>query len=72
MKKLFKLWYKLTDKDFESKLKKARKTHKHIISSTNGRASHFYNENGTLIRGFLKPAVKFKEGLIHPLQEKYN
>ena len=70
MKKLFTLFYKLTTKDYDSKIKSARKTTNMIIASTNGSISHFYNEQGQKIRGWEGKQYKFNNE--HPLIKKYS
>ena len=69
MKTLIKLFYKLTIKDFESKIQSARKTTNMILDSTNGSISHFYNEKGQKIRGWEGKTYKFNSQ--HPLVTRY-
>ncbi len=70
MKKLLTLWYKLTDKNFDNKLKSAVLTTKMIIASTNGSISHFYNMDGVKIRGYSNTSIKTRN-VFHPLILKY-
>jgi len=70
MKKLLALWYKLTDKNFNDKLKSATLTTKMIEASTNGSISHFYNTNGDKIRGYSNTSIKTRS-VFHPLIAKY-
>jgi hypothetical protein len=70
MKKLLTFWYKLTDKNFDDKLKSAKATTKMIIASTNGSISHFYDTNGVKIRGFSNTRNKTRS-VFHPLIQKY-
>lgn len=73
MKKLIELWYRLTVKDFELKLNRARKTYMDIAASTKTNICHFYDEGGKEIRGYHKPSIKFATNTnIHPLTVKYN
>jgi hypothetical protein len=69
MKKLITLFYRLTMKDYQSKVDSARKTVSMINASTNGRVSHFYNIQGDKIRGYHK-RIKFNAD-VHPLITKY-
>ena len=69
MKTLFTLFYKLTLRDYDIIIKSARKTTNMIIASTNGSVSHFYNEQGTKIRGWEGRQYKFNNQ--HPLINKY-
>jgi predicted secreted protein len=70
MKTLLHLFYKLTTKDFDTKIKSARKTTNMILASTNGSINHFYNEQGQKIRGWEGKTYKFKNTL-HPLIKQY-
>lgn len=70
MKKVLYLLHKLFIKDFDSKLKSASKTYSNIVSSTNGRISHFYNDRGEQIRGFSNTSFRTVR-TNHPLIEKY-
>jgi hypothetical protein len=70
MKKLLTLWFKLTDKNFDAKLKSAKATTKMIVASTNGSISHFYDTNGVKIRGYSNTSVKTRS-VFHPLITKY-
>lgn len=70
MKKLLALWFKLTDKNFDDKLKSAKMTTKMILASTNGSVSHFYNDEGLKIRGYSNTSVKTRS-VFHPLIAKY-
>ena len=69
MKTLFKLWYRLTDKNFDVHLQDARMIYKEIMSSTQGKTKHFYNGQGDKVRGFYVSEKKFQYS--HPLLEKY-
>jgi hypothetical protein len=69
MKTLFALFYKLTLKDYDASIESAIKTTNMIIASTNGSISHFYNEQGTKIRGWQGRQYKFNNQ--HPLIAKY-
>ena len=72
MKKLLVLWYKLTDKNFNTKFKSASLTHKMIVASTNGSLSHFYDSKGNKIRGYSNTKVKTRvQNNYHPLISKY-
>lgn len=63
---------KLTDKNFNTKLKSARLTHKMIVASTNGKLSHFYDEHGNKIRGYSNDVIKTRiKNNYHPLIVKY-
>jgi hypothetical protein len=70
MKTLFKLWHKLTDKNFDVRLQNALMIYKEISNSTQGKTPHFYNNRGDKVRGFHVPEKKFVYS--HPLLEKYN
>ena len=69
MKTLSTLFYKLTLKDYDATIKSALKTTNMIIASTNGSVSHFYNDQGTKIRGWEGKQYKFNNQ--HPLIDKY-
>jgi hypothetical protein len=72
-KRTFKqFFYSLFIKDFDRKLESAKKTHKMIVASTNGRLNHFYNKKGEQIRGYYKRPAKFSNVLpTNPLILKY-
>ncbi len=70
--KIKQFFYRLFIKDFDSKLKSAKKTHKMIISSTEGKLSHFYNDKGEQVRGYYKRSTHFSNLLpTNPLILKY-
>jgi hypothetical protein len=72
MKTLWTLWYRLTMKDFDSRITMAKKYNKILKESTNARCNHFYNEQGEQIRGFHKRSARFNNVLpTHPLLVKY-
>lgn len=71
MKTLLNLFYRLTVKDYDAKIKSAKTTANMIIRSTNGGVGLAYNSQGEKIRGYHKPPIKFKQE-IHPLIQKYN
>lgn len=70
MKKLLALWFKLTDRNFDDKLKSAKVTTVMILASTDGRVSHFYNTEGEKIRGYSNTSIKTRN-VFHPLIQKY-
>lgn len=70
MKTLLNLFYKLTVKDYDNKLKSAKATMGMIRESTIGGVKLSYNAQGEKIRGFHKPLTKFKDEF-HPLIKKY-
>lgn len=70
--KIKQFFYRLFVEDFDSKLKSAKKTHNMIISSTEGKLNHFYNDKGGEIRGYYRRQYKFANTLpTHPLIVKY-
>ena len=71
MKKLITLWHKLTDRNFDSKIKSAKNTTRMIVESTNGRCNHFYDMNGNKIRGYSNSVVRTKTIKEHPLISQY-
>jgi hypothetical protein len=70
MKKLIHLFYKLTVKDYENKLKSANNTMR-MFNDANGGVGLAYNAQGERIRGYHKPPTKFNQEF-HPLVKKYN
>jgi hypothetical protein len=70
MKTLITLFYKLTNKDFDKKIKRAKQTRRMIVASTNGNISHFYNMEGERIRGYSNTIIRSRK-VEHPLIAKY-
>jgi hypothetical protein len=54
MKTLYRLFYRLTIKDYLKVMESARMTSKMINESTYGKMTHFYDSSGKQIRGFHK------------------
>lgn len=71
--KTVKQWFlSLFIKDLGKKIESAKKTHKMLVSSTDGRISHFYNDKGEQIRGYYKRPAHFANLLpTNPLVVKY-
>lgn len=70
MKILYRLFYKFTCKDYIKLIDSATMTHEMIMDSTSGKSNHFYNSNGTRIRGFHKH-IRFTNIPSHPLIQQY-
>lgn len=71
MTTFWKLYYKFTlGKDYDNRLSFAQSITNNTNESTNGKLNHFYDNQGTKIRGWHKPLVKFQSQ--HPLISKYN
>jgi hypothetical protein len=70
MKTLIRLFYKLTLKDYDVKIKSARMTRRMIVDSTNGSINHFYDMNGEQIRGYSNTVIRSRN-IHHPLINKY-
>lgn len=73
MKKLYTLWLRLFDKNFEAKVKSARLTTKMIMEATEGKLTHFYDEHGDKIRGYSNKVISTRNHHhhYHPLIAKY-
>lgn len=74
MKTLYRVWKRLTDKNFKTKVANATRLWANIDASTIGRTSHFYNTTGDKIRGwhgrkYNFPSLAATES--HPLIQKY-
>lgn len=66
----YRLFYKLTVRDYNKIIQSAKITNKMIIDSTYGKPAHFYNSSGIKIRGFHKH-IKFTNISQHPLIQQY-
>jgi hypothetical protein len=70
MKALWKLWYKLTLKDFEDRIEMAQNLFQNVKESTKGSINHFYNMDGEKIRGYSNLTIRTRH-TEHPLITKY-
>ena len=70
MKTLWKLYYKLTMKDYDSRVNNAKAMVRNLKESTKGSINHFYDMNGEQIRGYSNDVIRSRR-VEHPLISKY-
>ncbi len=70
MKWLTRQFYKITLTNYDDQIKSAKMTTSMIVSSTNGKINHFYNEQGDKIRGW-EGKTYHSPNEQHPLVKQY-
>jgi len=71
MKTLWRLYYKFTMKNYDSRIEDAKNLFTNLKESTKGSINHFYDMNGDKIRGYSNIVIRSRR-VEHPLIAKYH